>query len=579
MKMKLEFRKEYKSIKNFKPVNLESFTIFTGFNGSGKSHLLESIKNGYCSIDNIPASNIVLFDYKSFYLENEQLFDNEQINREKINAWHMVSKIDAAVYRPSFIQFKQQLGNENYQRIVEIGNGKSFFNIKQEDFNDENLYSLYVRYKQNLIGFFNSPQIKKLPETPSVRSLVLRIKQTIDELTEDEFYDLYTPVALKNDFLPSQIGKMFLDYWYKFQMFEYRYIKSTKTYDLDKLRSEFEINQGPKPWVLIQDILSKFRSFQYSINNPEHISIEPGRFQSFSLKLNHKITNVEVTFDSLSSGEKIMFSLVVSIYKSVGDSVFPAVLLLDEIDASLHPSQIQNLLNVVNETFVAQNQVKVIIATHSPTTIALADEKNVFIVNNQSEFLIEKQSRKEALKILSEGFITLEEGLQILDQVAIKELTIFTEGNNIDFLAKAIDLLRPDLSGRIEIVKSLRDRTGKDQLSALYELFLRMQHKNKVLFIYDCDVVKNSDENVNTFYHIFKRNNENIKVKKGIENLFNEVLFEEKFYPLKNKDDGGVHSSLDKQSFAQFIMERNDPDDFDNFKDVLDRIEEILNHL
>lgn len=575
--MKLEYKHEYKSIKTFNPIELESFTILTGFNGSGKSHILESIKNGSCQIDNISISEIVLFDFRTFYLENEQAFNNQQLNQEKLNAWKKLNGQGNPNYQGSFAQFKNQLGVENYIKIVEIGKDKPFFSIPHKDFNDETLFNLYSQYKTNVFNFFENPNVKNQQETPALKSLVLNIKGTIDVLTEDQFYDLFTPVVLKNDFLPSQIGKLFIDYWYKYQMFLFRQIMKTKTFDEDALRKKFEKKQGPRPWVLIQEILTGFSSFQYSINNPEHINIEPARLQSFSLTLKHKISNISVPFDSLSSGEKILFSLVLSIYKSVGDKIFPSVLLLDEIDASLHPSQIQNLLNVINETFVKQNNVKVVIATHSPTTIALADEKNIFIVNNQSENRIEKQSKKEALKILSEGFITLDEGLQILDQVAIKELTIFTEGNNIDFLQKAIELLKPELNNKIEIVSSLKDRTGTGQLSTLYELFLRMEHKNNVLFIYDCDVTRTFSQNDKTNYYFFPKNSENKKVTKGIENLLKEELFEDRFYPLKNKDDGGTQSSLDKQSFLNYILERNNPIDFENFKEIINKIEEIIN--
>jgi predicted ATPase len=575
--MKLEFRKDYKSITNFNSIQLEPFTILTGFNGSGKSHLLESLKNGSCQIDNIAISEIVLFDFRTFYLENEQAFNNQQLNQEKLNAWNKLKGQGNPNYQASFAQFKSQLKDENYIKIVEIGKGKPFFSIPHKDFSDENLFNLYSQYKTNVFNFFENQNVKNQQETPALKSLVLNIKETLDVLTEDQFYDLFTPVVLKNDFLPSQIGKLFIDYWYKYQMFLFRQIMKTKSYDEEGLRKRFEKKQGPRPWVLIQEILRGFSSFQYLINNPEHIIIEPARLQSFSLTLKHKISDISVPFDSLSSGEKILFSLVLSIYKSVGDKIFPSLLLLDEIDASLHPSQIQNLLNVINETFVKQNNVKVIIATHSPTTIALADEKNIFIVNSQSENRIEKQSKKEALKILSEGFITLEEGLQILDQVAIKELTIFTEGNNIDFLTKAIELLKPELVSKIEIVSSLKDRTGKEQLSTLYEMFYRMEHKNNVLFIYDCDVTKKLNENEKTNYHIFPKNENNKKVTKGIENLFPEELFEERFYPLKSKEDGGTQSSLDKKLFQTYIFERNNALDFENFKEIIAKIEDIVN--
>lgn len=360
-------------------------------------------------------------------------------------------------------------------------------------------------------------------------------------------------------------------------MFEYKLIKENKSYDPDTYKKEFEIKHGPKPWELITSILQNFESFHYTINNPEHIIIEPFRVRTFSLTLTHKTRNISIPFSNLSSGEKILFSLVLSIYKSVGDKLFPSAILLDEIDASLHPSQIQNLLNVLNEVFVKENNVKVVLATHSPTTIALAEESNIFVVNREGQNRIEKQTKQEALKILSEGFITLDEGLQIFDQFSKKELTLFTEGNNISFISKAIEILSPELSGSIEIVQNLKDRTGKNQLKTLFDFFTKMPHNNKVLFVLDCDVTTTYTDENETYAFTFDKNLANNKVKKGIENLFAEQHFKDEFYPVKQKDDGGTQSSLDKPMFEQFILENASEEIFENFKPLINRLEEILN--
>jgi predicted ATPase len=570
--MLLKFIKEHKSIVQFNQIELENFTIITGFNGSGKSHLLESIKNESCVIDNIPSNEIVLFDFKTFYLENEKAFNNQQLNTEKQNAWTIYNQPNNGNIKAHLKNYKTELGDINYNKILEIASGKPFLSIPKKEFTDQNLYNLYSNYKNKFYNFFNNPNIKKNQESLGLKSLALNLTKTIEDLSEDEFFDFYTPVVLKNDFLPSQIGKLFIDYWYKYQIFEYRKIKELKRYEEDNFRESFEKIYGPRPWVLIEEILKSFNSFQYTINNPEKIVIEPDRVRNFTLTLKHNVSNISIPFDSLSSGEKILFSLVLSIYKSLGDKLFPSALLLDEVDASLHPSQIQNLLNVINEVFIKQNNVKVIIATHSPTTIALAEEKNIYIVKNGGVNRIEKQTKKEALKILSEGFITLDEGLQIFDQLTKKELTIFTEGNNIDFIKRAIELLNPNLLSRVELVENLKDRTGKTQLTTLSEFFIRMPHKNKILFIYDCDVTTNTEENETTFSYIFETNQNNNRVKKGIENLFEECQFSDDFYPIKPKPDGGTQSSLDKNKFAQYIISQSDKNIFKNFEVLIEVI-------
>lgn len=574
--MILKFEQEHKSISQYNDVNISDLTIITGFNGSGKSHLLESINEGKSTINNIPFSEIVLFDYKTFFLENESAFNNQQLNQEKQNAWQKFSQNSNPNIKNILASYKNALGDKNYNKIVKIAGGKPFLSLRKRDFTNTFLFQKYSDYKTKFYNFFNTPKVKNITESKGLKSLALKIPNTIEQLNEDDFFDHYTPVVLKNDFLPSQIGKLFLDYWYKYQMFEYKLIKKNKTYDPETYRLEFEKKHGPRPWELITSILESFESFHYTINNPEDIIIEPFRTRSFSLTLTHKTKNVSIPFSNLSSGEKILFSLVLSIYKSVGDRLFPSAILLDEVDASLHPSQIQNLLNVMNDVFIKQNNVKVIIATHSPTTIALADESNIYVVNREGQNRIEKQTKQEALKILSEGFITLDEGLQIFDQFSKKELTIFTEGNNISFISKAIEILSPEIQSSIEIVDSLKDRTGKNQLKTLFDFFTKMPHKNKVLFIYDCDVTTSFTEDNETYGFIFDKNSDNNKVKKGIENLFAEEHFKNEFYPLKNKDDGGVQSSLDKPKFENHILVNAKAEMFENFKPMIEKIKGTL---
>lgn len=574
--MILKFNQAHKSISQFSNVELDDLTILTGFNGSGKSHLLESIQEGKSTLDSIQHSEIVLFDYKTFFIENEAAFNNQQLNQEKLNAWQKFSQNANPNIKNNFVSNKNQLGQENYQKIIAIADGRPFLSLRKSDFTDDNLFQQYKLYKQRMHNLFNNDRIKNTAESKGLKSLAYRITNTLEELTEDDFFEYFTPVVLKNDFLPSQIGKLFLDYWYKYQMFEYKRTREEGKYDSDKFRVEFEKIHGPRPWELITEILKSFNSFQYSINNPEDIVIEPYRTRTFSLTLKHNTKGISIPFANLSSGEKILFSLVLSIYKSVGDKIFPSALLLDEIDASLHPSQIQNLLNVVNEVFINQNNVKVIIATHSPSTIALAEEKNIYVVNRDGLNRIEKQTKQEALKILSEGFITLDEGLQIFDQFSKKELTIFTEGNNISFIEKAIELYAPDIKGSIDIVKNLKDRTGKNQLKTLFDFFTKMPHDNKVLFIYDCDVTTKYESMNETHAFIFEKNPENEKVKKGIENLFSQEHFKDEFYPLKDKDDGGVQSSLDKPKFEEYILNNASTELFKNFEPMVTEIKEIL---
>src|SRR5690606_30416591 len=210
--------------------------------------------------------------------------------------------------------------------------------------------------------------------------------------------------------------------------------------------------------------------------------------------------------------------------------------------------------------FVKVHQVIVIMATHSPTTIALSREESIFIVNKENtRDKVIKQSKNQALYILTEGYISLSQGLNILDQVAKKELNIFTEGNNTEYIKKAISLYCPELIDRIEVMENISDRTGKNQLPVLYDFFLRLEHKNSVLFVYDCDVKAIYEEKNQTYFCILPYNKVNSKFSNGIENIFDDSLILDSHYieSTKIQPNGAITKTKlpDKNKICAHIIE------------------------
>ena len=77
--------------------------------------------------------------------------------------------------------------------------------------------------------------------------------------------------------------------------------------------------------------------------------------------------------------------------------------------------------------------MKVILATHSPTTVALSPEESIFVIRNEEgKKVIQKQSQQEALDLLTEGFVTMNEDkvdLGIQYNISKTDLPVlFTEG-------------------------------------------------------------------------------------------------------------------------------------------------------
>lgn len=582
----IKFKEEYKSITNFNSIVLPQFTVLTGVNGSGKTHLLQSILSGKSSIGNIPVSEIKYFDFTTFFAENEQQYTNQQIDQERIQAWNKLSQNQKRInFRQNLEQLKNKLGSD-YSVIEDLAteNDRNFLQLEQSDFKDQTLYTKYINYKQGFNSLFTHQNIVNDATYKAIKILSYKIPCSLDSLSEDEFKDIYVPFNLKNDFIPTQLSRIFLDYKYK----QYRelvikkaeaefYCEKTKI----KTEQEFESKYGPKPWVIIEEILQKFTSLDFELSNPDDLRFRSDAITSFNVMLQNKTTGKTINFSDLSSGERVIFALVISIYKTFGDRWFPKVLLLDEIDATLHPSMVRNLIDVILEVFVKDHDVIVLLATHSPTTIALSPEESIYVVNRGNKpNKITKESQGNSLSILTEGFMSLEHGLTITDQVARKEVNIFTEGNNVQYLQRAIDLLIPKDKHRIQIISDIGDRSGVKQLEILYDFFLRLDHNNHIIFVYDCDVNKTYDTNTNTSYHVIPKNISNHKFEKGIENAFPEqLILGEHYVETRKKKGNGEIVTLktpDKKRICQHITQNAVVADYDNFKDLINLIKDKL---
>ena len=82
--MKLQFRSNYLSIYQFNPVELPDFAIITGLNGSGKTHLLNALKNGAVTADDISQLDIDYYSYQDFLVQSSgQSLTGQQIDQQR----------------------------------------------------------------------------------------------------------------------------------------------------------------------------------------------------------------------------------------------------------------------------------------------------------------------------------------------------------------------------------------------------------------------------------------------------------------------------------------------------------------
>jgi energy-coupling factor transporter ATP-binding protein EcfA2 len=127
----------------------------------------------------------------------------------------------------------------------------------------------------------------------------------------------------------------------------------------------------------------------------------------YELKLRDRNSKVEIRALDLSSGEQALLQLVLWLYSSGRPGVFPKLLLLDEPDAHLHPSMTTQFFAVISEVLVAKHGVRVIMTTHSPSTVALAPEDSVFELERGAKAVKKVVNRQDVISILTAGLVTV----------------------------------------------------------------------------------------------------------------------------------------------------------------------------
>ena len=220
--------------------------------------------------------------------------------------------------------------------------------------------------------------------------------------------------------------------------------------------------------------------------------------------------------------------------------------------------------------------MRVILVTHSPTTIALALDESIYVMNKDGKNRIVKTDKNKALSILTQGFATLDEGIKLFDQISRKKLAVITEGHNTGYIQKAKDYFGSAIKNDVEIISGIESMSGKEQLKVLFEFFIRAPHDNQVVFVWDSDMTSKMSGKNNTTPYILEKNKKNEKVITGIENLFNGNLFANEFYTEKPKADGGYHKSLDKNKFKAHILANGTESDFEQFKPLIEKLKELL---
>lgn len=439
--MKIELKDTYKSLRAFESENLSEMAIITGRNGSGKSQLLNLLhgksKNVAAlasvrleinpKIEKIQFEGIVKDDslsvdhehWKEIVSRNLQLYKGLSHTQKKLIDYISFNKLNDKAYAN-----QKKLGSKLIDNSIEY---RTLIAKIDSELNSTPLLEL-----KNVSPIFERRVLRRIhnPANEQLSKLITEICKISgkleNEISDVDFYNTPIPESLidVDDLFSSKIELIFYNYAKRrdHNRKEWFY-KNEDSEENNSISDADFIQTNIPPWQLINEILSYHNIDFYfkGIEKKEFTLDVPLDF-----KLLKKSTDEIIVFNDLSSGEKVIIGLILKLFTSEyynQNLKFPELLILDEPDAHLHPEMSRMLLEVLKNTFVHKYGIKVIITTHSPSTIALADENEIYQLTNGVNTSLKKISKDEALEILTSFIPTLSINYKNHKQVFVESPT------------------------------------------------------------------------------------------------------------------------------------------------------------
>lgn len=408
----LSFARTHLSITNFPATTLPDFTLITGPNGAGKSHLLQAIQMGAIVTDVAPTqspqdpSHIRLFDWSTMVPQDTGYFASENIRNERQslyqnfiglrdnNGWLEPAR---TVVRNAGLP-QQFLTDPARVLLLDIDEQKKMFPTGDADTLLQSLRSTLETVERQILQHLDPTMRAQLNAVASVA------RRPIITLTERDILSPAVPTWGQIDLFQQSFARLFVAYrdiMLANTLAEFRASKGQQAEFYTQ--EQFIAAHGPAPWDFVNSSLES-AGLDFFINHP---SLDD--YTQFQPMLTKRSTGINVPFSALSSGEKVLMSFAFCVYYSNDRrqiSVQPKVLLLDEIDAPLHPSMSRNVIDTILKTLVGSFGIKVIATTHSPSTVALAPADSIYTMQPGTHGLT-KRDKAAALNILTVGVPTI----------------------------------------------------------------------------------------------------------------------------------------------------------------------------
>ncbi|WP_075657181.1 ATP-binding protein [Pseudochrobactrum sp. B5] len=453
--MKITLSNQFKSVPPFDTVDLPEFLVIVGLNGTGKSQLLEAIQLQIANCDAITLSSdimvneahpgIVRLTNATLTLQSDMFdcissADNNisqsvfEVHREAMSKY-FVSNI-----KPLFQNTK--LSQRTGAELLLMPREELISSLKELEDNEiliMQLDQLFNNVNHSLSHNYNNTSCIASQKAIQRVSSVLKIEPRLVTLEQVNTYGSWGDHSLFNSYLPRLFAG------YRTEQIKNETLAATagrpaatNWLDLEEFQNKF----GHAPWEELSSIMETL-GLNYRFAPPGKRMIDP--VVLYFERLDD--ANKHVEFSSLSAGEKVLVILAIALLNidPIRASVQkPQLLLLDEIDASLHPAVLHQWMSTIQEKVVGEMNINCIMTTHSPVTVALAPEASLYEMS-RGDIPLAKVSKREALNKLTVGLPSME-----VDFTQRRQIFVEAE---VD--AQAYDRLHTLMKADLQLVRSL----------------------------------------------------------------------------------------------------------------------------
>jgi hypothetical protein len=316
--MKLVFNRAHKSIGPFPPIELPSFTILTGVNGAGKSHLLEAIENNCLSIEGVSPNQsngprpIRRFDWANLVPQDTGAFSGSQISSEQWSLWTEIQQ-----HREPHLQsLRDQLQRFHCAALNRCSPKElwklDMIDLKNMGLTDGAAQEASTMIRQHILN--SSQQISELfrRNDPNRSRLIQAISGSsipIFALDDDDFYGYYPKTWHPIDLFQQSFARLFSAYQRLWQQNQLKVRGQAQEASVVALSDpEFLAKHGRPPWEFLNEVLEA-AELDFRINEPHKWEDRP-----YEPKLCDTSRGIQIKFNDLSSGERILMSFAFCLY-------------------------------------------------------------------------------------------------------------------------------------------------------------------------------------------------------------------------------------------------------------------------